>query len=143
MSELSLFFKKNKQTRANAFFPATKSLRGEDGSPLLWEIRPITTKENEAIQDSCMKEVPVAGKIGAFRHTIDASAYVTKLLVKAVAFPDLYDKELQDSYGALTPEELLKEMVDNPSEYNDLAMFVQRHNGLDVSLTEDVEEAKN
>ena len=57
--------------------------------------------------------------------------------------PDLYDKELQDSYGAMAPEDLLLAMVDDPGEYNELASFVQRFQGFDVSFNEKVDEAKN
>jgi hypothetical protein len=41
------------------------------------------------------------------------------------------------------PEDLLKEMVDKPSEYNDLTLFVQNFSGFDVSLQEDIDTAKN
>ena len=34
-------------------------------------------------------------------------------------------------------------MVDDPGEYNDLAAFVQKLNGFDVSFDDKVEEAKN
>ena len=57
--------------------------------------------------------------------------------------PDLYDKELQDSYGAATPEDLLLAMVDDPGEYNELAAFVQKFQGFDVSFSDKVDEAKN
>jgi hypothetical protein len=143
MSELSLFFKKNKTEKKNASYAATKSLCGEDGKPLLWEIRPISTKENDRIQDACTKEVPVEGKRGMYRHKIDTTAYISKLLVSAVVFPDLYNAELQDSYGVNTPEDLLKELVDDPSEYNELTMFIQSFSGFDVSLQEDIDTIKN
>ena len=57
--------------------------------------------------------------------------------------PDLYDAELQDSYGVKTPEDLLLAMVDSPGEYNDLAAYVQKFQGFDVSLDDKVQEAKN
>ena len=40
-------------------------------------------------------------------------------------------------------EELIKEIVDTPAEYDDFAKFVQQYNGFDVSLAEKVDEAKN
>ena len=42
-----------------------------------------------------------------------------------------------------TPEDLLKEMVDNPGEYQDLATFVQKVSGFNQTFEEDIEEAKN
>ena len=65
------------------------------------------------------------------------------MICASVVSPDLYDTELQDSYGVKTPEELLLAMVDDPGEYNELAMFVQRFNGFDNPFEEKVNEAKN
>lgn len=64
------------------------------------------------------------------------------MIAASVVAPDLYDKELQDSYGAMTPEELLLAMVDDPGEYNDLAAFVQKFQGFNVSFDEKVDDAK-
>ena len=41
---------------------ATKSLVDENGEPLLWEIRPIKTKEDEKLRNECTREVPIPGK---------------------------------------------------------------------------------
>ena len=46
---LELFFAKNKAKTENQFYPATKSLCGADGKPLMWEIRKIPIDECEAI----------------------------------------------------------------------------------------------
>lgn len=143
MGNFSLFLKKNKKIKVNTQYAATKSLCDESGEPLKWEIKPLTTKESEDIRISCTTEVQVTGKPGLFRPKVDSNMYVAKLIASCVVFPDLYDKDLQDSYGVKTPEELLKEMVDDPAEYNAFAEFVQNFNGLDESLEEKVEEAKN
>ena len=78
-----------------------------------------------------------------FRQKVKSGLYIQKMVVASVVVPDLYDKELQDSYGVMTPEELLLAMVDNPGEYNELASFVQRFQGFDVSFEDKVKEAKN
>ena len=41
------------------------------------------------------------------------------------------------------PEDLLMSMVDDPGEYNELASFVQKFQGFDVSFEDKVNEAKN
>ena len=143
MSNLSLFFKINKKVKDNVFFPATKSLLSEDGTPLLWEIKPISTKEDEAIRDSCTKEIPIPGRPNMYRNRIDTSAYISKLLAACVVFPDLYNSELQDSYGVKTPEELLKEMIDNSGEYTEFTRYVQEFNGFNLSMNDQADEAKN
>ena len=143
MSNLSLFLKKNKIQKENTIYAATKSLVDEKGKPLLWEIKPLTTKESENIRESCMIEVPVKGKPNMFRPKLNTSQYLAKMMVSSIAFPNLFDAELQDSYGVKTPEDLLKEMIDDPGEYNDFAAFIQEFNGFNTSMEEKVEEAKN
>ncbi len=64
-------------------------------------------------------------------------------MAASIVYPDLYDAELQDSYGVKTPEDLLLAMVDNPGEYSDLTAFVQKFQGFDVSFSDKVDEAKN
>lgn len=143
MSKFSRFMKKNKIVKENTTYAVTKSLIDENGNPLIWTIKPLTTKENDAIRDECMVDVPVKGKSNVFRPKLNTSKYIAKMLCACVVEPNLYDKELQDSYGVMTPEELLKEMVDNAAEYDAFTTFVQNFNGFNGTIEDKVEEAKN
>lgn len=60
----------------------------------------------------------------------------------SVVEPNLYDKDLQDSYGVFTPKDLIQEMLDDPSEYTGLYKFIQEYNSFDKSLAKKVDEAK-
>ena len=142
MSNFSKFMKANKIQKENVMHPVTKSLVDENGEPLLWEIKPLTTKENERIRDLCTIDVPVKGKPNVFRPKVDMEKYQTKLICAAIVSPDLNNAELQNSYGVMTPEDLIKEMVDSPAEYTDLMVFVQELSGF-KTLQEEVDEAKN
>ncbi len=143
MSKFSRFMKDNKAEKKNGFYAPTKSLCDEKGKPLEWEFRHITSKENEDLREECTAEVQVTGKPNLFRPRLRSSLYVRRMIAASVVAPDLYDKELQDSYGVATPEELLLAMVDDPGEYNDLASFVQGFQGFNVSFEDKVDEAKN
>ncbi|RHM98309.1 phage tail assembly chaperone [Dielma fastidiosa] len=143
MSDLSRFLKANKIKRENTTFAATKSLVDAKGNPLPWTIKPLTTKENDAIRDECMIDVPVKGKPNVFRPKLDTSKYIGKMICACVVEPNLYDKDLQDSYGVMSPDDLLKEMIDDPGEYQEFATFVQNFNGFNTTLEDKVEEAKN
>jgi hypothetical protein len=143
MSKFAKFMKQNKVVKENTTFPATKSLKGEDGKPLEWVIKPLSTRENEILREECTVDVPVTGKPNMLRPKLQTSKYIAKVVCACIVEPNLYDAELQDSYGVKTPEDLLKEMVDDPGEYNDLVAFVQKNNGFDTSLEDKVEEAKN
>lgn len=142
MSNFAKFMKANKIKKENVMHPVTKSLTDDNGEPLLWEIRPLTTKENENIRESCTIDVPVKGKPNMFRPKVNMQEYQAKLMCAAIVFPDLNSVELQNSYGVLCAEDLLKEMVDDPAEYTDLMVFVQKLSGF-KTLGEDVDDAKN
>ena len=142
MSNFSKFMKANKIQKQNVMHPVTKSLVDEKGKPLLWEIRPLTTRENESIREACTVEIPVKGKPNMYRPKVDMNKYQTKLICAAVVSPDLNNAELQNSYGVMSAEELIKEMVDDPAEYTDLMVFVQEISGF-KTLQEEVNEAKN
>lgn len=143
MSNLTLFLKKNKKTRENKFYAPTKSLLDENGEPLKWEFRHVPTKEIDKITEGCTIEVQVTGKPGMYRPKVNNTKFIEQLIIKSTVVPDLYNAELQDSYGVMTPEALLKEMVDDPVEYNSLAEFVKNFGGDSETLSDKVEAAKN
>ena len=143
MSKFAKFMKANKVVKENEFYPATKSLCDEKGNPLEWEFKHISSKENEEIRENCTIDVPVTGKPNLYRPKLKSSLYIQKMIAASVVVPDLFDSELQDSYGVRTPEDLLMAIVDDPGEYNDLAAFVQKFQGFNVSFEDKVDEAKN
>ncbi|MEE0290511.1 MAG: hypothetical protein U0J62_09825 [Lachnospiraceae bacterium] len=142
-TNLSLFLKGNKKQRENRKYAATKSLCDADGKPLEWEIKPLTTKENDKIREECTLDIPIKGKPGMYRQKQDTSLYLKKMICASVVFPDLFNAQLQDSYGVTKPEDLIVEMIDDPGEYNDLAVFIQDLNGFSESINEKVDMAKN
>lgn len=143
MSNFSYFMKANKKVKENVFHPVTASLCDANGKPLDWEFRHITSKENDEIREDCTKEVPVTGKPNLYRPRVDGSKYTKELLIKSIVTPDLYNVELQNSYGVKRPDDLLMAMVDDPGEYNALVAFVQNFQGFNTSFNDLVDEAKN
>ena len=141
-SNFERFMKKNKAKKENTFYAATASLCDDEGQPLEWEIKALTTKETEHIREKNSVDIPVPGKPGMYRTKITED-YLPSLICAAVVSPNLYDAELQDSYGVKTPQELILEMLDNPNEYAKLAQFVQSYSGINTSMDEEVSEAKN
>lgn len=143
MGSLNAFLKKNKKEKQTTRYPATKSLCDENGNPLMWTVRAISTKESEAIREACTTEVPVTGKPGMYRQKVNTHKLLAKYICAAVVEPDLNNKELQDSYGVLNAEDLIVEMIDDPGEFGEFATFVQQYSGLDETMQEKVDEAKN
>lgn len=143
MGDLSRFLKKNKVTKANLKIVATRSLVDEVGKPLLWEVRPLTTKEDNSIRDECTMDIPVTGKPGLYRQKLNTNKYLAKMATSSTVYPNLNDKELQDSYGVMGAEQLLLEMIDDPGEYNEFMGRLQQFHGFTESFQEKVDEAKN
>ena len=88
-------------------------------------------------------DVQITGKPNLFRPKVNTSKYIAKMIVAATVYPDLYDSELQDSYGVKTPEELLYALVDDAGEYQELSVWMQKFQGFSKSFDEKVDEAKN
>lgn len=142
MPKFSRFMKANKIVKPNERYAPTTSLQDENGKPLEWEFKQISSKENEALRDACTIEVPIKGKPNLFRPKVKTDEYLAKMIVAATVYPDLYDKELQDSYGVMTPEDLLYALVDNAGEYQNLQSWMQNYQGF-KTLDDKVKEAKN
>lgn len=141
MSDFSAFFKRNKIKHENLKYVVSADYVDEKGQPIEWEIRRLSTAEDEALRKSCMKQVKVPGR-NVTKTEMDQLLYITKLTVASIVFPNLNDKKLQDEWGVMGAENLLKEMI-APGEYAELTEKVTTHNGFDISMNELVEEAKN
>lgn len=142
MSDFSLFMKQNKAKREEVQYAATKSLCDAKGKPLLWTLRPITTQEFQDMRDRCTIEVPVTGKPGMTRERTNGNKLNAMLLAACITYPDLHDAELQDSYGVKSAEDLVLKMIDNAGEYGLLVAKVNELCGFDITLEDQVEEAK-
>lgn len=120
------FMKKNQVAEQETVeYAATKTLRDEQGKPLVWKFRKIPSKlyfQN-------------------FKDTANLADDAKQMICMSCVHPNLRDKELQDSYGVRTPEALIVEMVPDLDEMAALSKFVAELNAVDVSA--ELEEAKN
>lgn len=135
MDNLKAFLKENKAETQNIFAEVSSDFKDEEGNVIKWELRSITTSEDEEIRNDCTV-------FDGERSRLNTGKYIARLVASSVVYPDLYNMELQDSYGVKTPEELLKAMVDKPGDFSRLTETVHRLNGF-TSFKEDVETAKN
>lgn len=142
-SKFALFMRDNKTQQKNEHYAPTASLCNEDGKPLEWEFKRLNSEQNSRLRDECLVNEPNPKNPKTYISTLKTAKYFEKVIVASTVFPDLYDKELQDSYGVNTPEKLLYAMVDNPGEYDRLVQFIQRFNGMDATLSDEIDEAKN
>ncbi|MGL6218522.1 MAG: phage tail assembly chaperone [Lacrimispora sphenoides] len=142
MGDLSCFLSQNAITVENVKVVVSKRFMNKDKKPVEWEIKCITSEQDELIKKECTKRKPIPGKKGAYMPETDYDQYVGRLAVACTVFPDLNNKELQDSYQVMGAEALLKKML-TPGEYREYLSKVQEVNGFDIALEDLVEEAKN
>lgn len=111
----------------------------EKGKPLAWKLRALSAEENEALRDKSYRNM--GGKRRADQSQVfDSGMYLRKLTAACVVYPDLKDKELQDSYGVMGEEKLLGTML-LAGEMTRLQAELQRINGFDME--DAVDTAKN
>jgi hypothetical protein len=142
MSNLRAFLAENAVQVESTKFIASKRFIGEDGTPIPWEIGCITSSEDEVLRKGATKRVPVAGKRNQFNQELDVNLYLGRLAAKCTLYPNLDDAQLQNSYGAMGADALLKAML-TPGEYADYLLQVQEVNGFDTTFEDEVDEAKN
>jgi hypothetical protein len=142
MSNLSAFLSQNAVKEDNIKHAASKRFLDEKNNPMEWEIKSITSEEDEAIRKECTKKVQIPGKRGQYTQETDYTKYVGKLGAACTVFPNLNDAELQNSYGVMGADALLKTML-KPGEYADYLAKVQEINGFEQTMEDLVDEAKN
>lgn len=142
MANLSAFLAQNAVKVENVKHVVSKRFLDKNGEPIPWEICCITSTEDEALRKACTKRVPIPGKRNQYTQETDYNLYLGKLAARCTAFPNLNDAELQNSYGVMGADALLKTML-TPGEYADYLTKIQEVNGFEVSFEESVDEAKN
>ncbi|KXG78289.1 phage tail assembly chaperone [Thermotalea metallivorans] len=141
MSGLSAFFAENIAQNETIKYVVSKRFT-ENGKPIEWEIKAITSDEDEAIRKLCTRKVPVPGKKNVFTQEIDFNKYLGMLAVACTVYPNLNDASLQDSYKVMGADNLLKKML-LPGEYADYLKKIQEINGFETSMEDLVDEVKN
>ncbi len=142
MMGLSAFLAKNAIKVDNVKHVVSTRFVDENKNPIAWEIKAITGSEDENLRKACAKRVPIPGKKNQYQKETDIDLYLGKLAVACTVFPNLNDAELQNSYGVMGAEILLKTML-LPGEYVDYLTKVQEVCGFETTLQDEVDEAKN
>ena len=140
-TSLSGFFAENAIKVENIKYVASKRFLDEKKKPLEWEIRSLTSQEDEDLRKECTKRIPINGRRGQFTLETDYNLYLGKLASKCTVYPNLNDAELQNSYKVMGADTLQNMLT--AGEYADYLAKIQEINGFDTSMEEMVDEAKN
>lgn len=142
MQDLSVFLKPKQKKAANVKFAPTKLFTDENGKPIEWEFKHLEPKVEAEIRELCTIKKLKAGKKKS-ELTFDENKYTLLIVCESCVWPDLGNAELQDSYGVKTPEELIQKLIPVAGDYLKLCKFIINYQGLNLSLEDEVEEAKN
>lgn len=135
--DVRAFLQDHKRKKKNVFYRATKSFLDETGKPLQWELKPIKSRDLDALRAECTWTDDDG--VDHFRE----EQFTAKMYASAVVFPDLRNAELQDSYGVTSPEDLLYELIDDAGEWTAFQTKVNNMNGFGETMDDRVTEAKN
>ena len=141
MGNLTAFLAQNAKQVENVKLVVSDRFTDEDGKPLEWEVRCISSREDETLRRDCQYRMPVPGKRGRFTQAFDDVLYLSKIAAACTVFPNLNDADLQDSYGAKCAEELIVAML-TPGEYTKYTEKLLEVCGF-ADQSELVEQAKN
>ena len=138
--DMKSFLKQNVRKPEEEKVIATKRVLKENGEPEEWIIKAITNTTDDRLRRNNTKTVN-RGK-GVYVPELDTTAYLKDLVVNSIVYPDLENKEAQDSWNVMGAGQLLDCLL-LPGEYNALVEKVQKINGWNISLPDLVDEAKN
>jgi len=139
---LSSFFKQNALQVENVKYVASERFIDENKQPIEWEIRAITSQEDGELRKRATTRVEIPKKKGQYMTETDTEKYIGLLAAACTVYPNLNDAELQNSYGAMGADDLLKKML-IAGEYPAYLNKVQEVCGYDKTQQDLVDEAKN
>jgi hypothetical protein len=142
MSDLSVFLKQKKIMPQNVKYRASAGFVGEDGLPVEWVIKALDPQDIEDMKKTCVTNKPVTGKKYITIPETDFDKFLGKMAAASTVYPDLKNSDLQDSYGVMGEDALLKVMLVG-GEYDNYLAKVQEVNRYNVDYEEMVEEGKN
>ena len=136
---LNAFLSQNASKVKEVGYVVSDRFKDENGKAVPFILSPIDGDRDEKLKEECtIQEVTKSGRANV---KFDSVAYGRKMTVATVKEPNLNSKELQDSYGVMSAEDLITKML-LPGEYSGLQKKVQEVNGF-KSFEELEEDAKN
>ena len=140
MADLKSFFAENATKVENVKYVASSRFM-EKGEPIEWELQVVSNDDIEKIRRSCTKN-KFNPKTKEYNTSFDNVQFNNAMVCASVVFPDLNDAGLQDSYGVIGAEELIRKML-TPGEYTDLIAAVSEACGFQSDMADKIKTAKN
>lgn len=106
--DIKIFLKENNIKTEKIEFVVTDRFKDENGKPIKWILKVLTNKELEDLKvKNTIKRTTVKGS----NFDFDNKSFSRSMILSCIVEPNLYNKELQDSYDTLDAYELLQELL--------------------------------
>ena len=133
--------------------PGVDTFRDEEGNIVPLQIRVLTQEEINKINNNYRHRSIATDKKGnpliangevVWKTEFDGARASRHMMVEALQYPDLKDKELMDYYKCVDVTEMPLKVFSTPSEYSQVSQIIMKALGLasEVSDEEDLEAAK-
>lgn len=153
---LSYFMREAAKKQEIVEVPGIESIKDENGQVVPFKIKMLTKKEIDDIYDKYRTRTMLCDKKGkpifnrgqaVFDINTDSNRALRRIIVEALVYPDLHNKELMEFFDCYDFSEMPLKVFPNPKEYDQVANIVLSALGIleeenDDSETE-VQEAKN
>ncbi|MDE7184071.1 MAG: hypothetical protein K2O40_06245 [Lachnospiraceae bacterium] len=136
--------------------PGIESIKDENGQVVPFKIKMLTKKEIDDIYDKYRTRTMLCDKKGkpvfnrgqaVFDINTDSNRALRRIMVEALVYPDLHNKELMDFFDCYDFSEMPLKVFPNPKEYDKVANIVLSALGILEEENDDseseVQEAKN
>lgn len=135
--------------------PGIESIKDEKGNVVPFKIRILTKKQIDDIYDKCRTRTLLYDKKGkpvinrgqaVFDVKTDNNKALQRIIVEALVYPDLKNKELMDYFDCYEFAEMPIKVFPNPKEYDQVTNIVFSALGIlndDGDAEDEVQEAKN
>lgn len=134
--------------------PGPESFKDEEGKVIQFEIKVLSQEEINRINENYRKRSMATDKKGnplialgevVWKTEKDSARASRHLIVEALQYPNLKDKELMDYYGCVDVTDMPLKVFPRADEYQHVSRIVMQALGLASAVNDDeeIEAAKN
>lgn len=153
---LAYFMRETAKKQEIVEVPGIESIKDENGQVVPFKIKMLTKKEIDDIYDKYRTRTMLCDKKGkpvfnrgqaVFDINTDSNRALRRIMVEALVYPDLHNKELMEFFDCYDFSEMPLKVFPNPKEYDKVANIVLSALGILEEENDDseseVQEAKN
>lgn len=134
--------------------PGPSSFKDENGEVIQFEIKVLSQEQLDKINNAYRRRTMATDKKGnpliamgevVWKTEKDAARTSRHIIVEALQYPDLKNKELMEYYGCVDITDMPLKVFPKPDEYQHVSRIVMQALGLASKITdeEELEAAKN